>query len=287
MPDPTFANVAYGPHERNVIDLWQPASADPAPLYVYIHGGGFRGGDKRSISPVLLEEFLAAGVAVAATNYRFSEHAAYPAAMLDGKRAIQYLRSRAGEWNLDADRVAAGGGSAGSGIAFWLGFQPDLAEPQSDDPVARQSTALTCIASWQAQCSYAGPFIKSIISGGAWKHEVLLDFFRLTVEEFDSPRGKQIMKEVNFIDYAGPESPPVFLWYTTPDLPMTPDLDLGAGIHHPKFGQVLKEKLDRLGVECVLRQREHVPETPPDEIAPRFARELAAFVIRHLGVGSS
>ena len=54
MGEPTFQDVAYGDHERDVVDLYQADSKDPAPVYVYIHGGGFRGGDKASISQVLL-----------------------------------------------------------------------------------------------------------------------------------------------------------------------------------------------------------------------------------------
>jgi acetyl esterase/lipase len=61
--------------------------------------------------------------------------------MHDGARAVQYLRSRAKEWNLDPARVAATGGSAGAGISLWLAFHADLADPKSKDPVARQSDA--------------------------------------------------------------------------------------------------------------------------------------------------
>ena len=61
-PVPDHADVRYGPHERNVLDLWLTDSAEPAPLVIYYHGGGFRGGDKRSINPVLLRELLAAGM---------------------------------------------------------------------------------------------------------------------------------------------------------------------------------------------------------------------------------
>ena len=65
------------------------------------------------------------------------------------------------------------------------------------------------------------------------------------------------------------------------NVPVTPDLDPNAGIHHPKFGQVLKEKMDELGVECIVRFREDLPGLPQNEIGKRFHGELVEFVKRH------
>ena len=47
---PTHADVRYGEHERNVLDLYLAKSDKPTPLVLYIHGGGFRGGDKRTLN---------------------------------------------------------------------------------------------------------------------------------------------------------------------------------------------------------------------------------------------
>ena len=282
MQNPTLENVRYGPHDRNVLDLWHPGTRTPAPVYVFIHGGGFRGGDKSGFPEILRRGLLEAGIAVAAINYRLSDTAPYPAAMLDGVRAVQYIRSCAGEWGLDKVRLAAGGGSAGSGITFWMGFRPDFADPSSPDPVERESTRLTCIASWQAQCSYNPHFVRTIISGDCYKHEALVQFFQVPPEEFDTPRARHIFDEVDFIHFASAHSPAVFLWYVTPNLPMTPDLADGPGIHHPKFGFVLKERLDELGVTCELRTRENRPELSEEDAHRWFCQEQTAFLKQHL-----
>jgi hypothetical protein len=65
------------------------------------------------------------------------------------------------------------------------------------------------------------------------------------------------------------------LFYPQPNEPLPPNTDGGKHIHHPKFGFVLKEKLDALGVECVLRLRKDVPDkTPIDEFVAFFIAKL-------------
>src|SRR5262249_34910459 len=141
-PAPTHQDVKYGPHERNILDFWQAESKEPTPVLVSIHGGGFVQGDK-NVNPQLLKECLEAGISVAAINYRYSTQAIAPAPFRDGTRAIQFIRSKAKDWNLDPKRIAATGGSAGAGMSLWIGCHDDLADPKSDDPVLRQSTRLT------------------------------------------------------------------------------------------------------------------------------------------------
>src|SRR5262249_40374711 len=68
QPPPTFANVPYGDHPRQVLDFYQAQSSSPTPLVVYIHGGGWMNGDKARISTVDLKKLLAGGISVAAIN---------------------------------------------------------------------------------------------------------------------------------------------------------------------------------------------------------------------------
>ena len=70
LPAPDIANEHYGPHERNVLDLWKAKSDKPTPLVVYIHGGGFRAGSKETISPALLT-LLDKGISVINSNNQF------------------------------------------------------------------------------------------------------------------------------------------------------------------------------------------------------------------------
>ncbi|HKI20675.1 MAG TPA: alpha/beta hydrolase, partial [Isosphaeraceae bacterium] len=110
---PTYADVSYGPHPRNVLDFWKAAGQGPRPLLVYIHGGGWTGGDKKQDTKHY-QPFLDNGISCAAINYRLTGQAPLPAPVHDAARAIQFLRTQASEWNIDTKHIALTGGSAGA-----------------------------------------------------------------------------------------------------------------------------------------------------------------------------
>jgi acetyl esterase/lipase len=117
-----------------VLDLHLPApSAAPAPLVVFLHGGGWRLGTRRSFgpgfagwSPSPFQLLAGAGLAVASVDYRLSAEAVFPAQVDDVKAAVGWLRGRADELALDADRVATWGESAGGHLAAMAGLDPAL-----------------------------------------------------------------------------------------------------------------------------------------------------------------
>jgi acetyl esterase len=279
-PAPDVSNEKYGPHERNVLDLWKAKADAPTPLVVFIHGGGFRAGDKSNVSPLLLEHCLKAGISVAAINYRFSQHAPYPAPMLDGCRAVQFLRSKAKEWNLDPKRFGATGGSAGAGISLWLAFRDDLADPASADPVARESTRLSCAAVLGAQASYDPRWIEKHVGGRAHEHPALLPFYGLKADEVDTPKAHKLYEEAAPINFVTKDDPPVYLFYSEPKGPLPADAAPGQGIHHPNFGAALREKLDPLKVECVVRHSDDY-KGKANPGAERN-KEMVAFFVKHL-----
>ncbi len=247
---PTHADVKYGPHARNVLDFWQAESDAPAPLLVSIHGGGFRGGNK-SVSPALLKQCLDEGISVAAITYRLSSDAIAPAQFHDSARAIQFLRSKAKEWNIDPERVAATGGSAGAGISLWLGFHEDLAKSDAEDPVLRQSTRLSCMVVNNGQTSYDPRFIRELFPGtDTYKHSALAQLYDVDLDRLDDlPKEKYaLFEEVSSITHLTKDDAPAMLIYNRPvDANVT---NQGIGIHHGKFGVVLKEKMDALGIRC-------------------------------------
>lgn len=246
-PAPDLMDEKYGPHERNVLDLWKAKSDTPTPLVIFIHGGGFLNGSKDYAKAALIKGCLKQGLSVAAINYRYSSQAPFPAPFLDAARAIQYLRFKSKEWNLDPARFGATGGSAGGGMSLWLGFHDDLADPKSDDPVLRQSTRLQAVFAVAAQCSYDPRWIREHIGGRAHEHVAIAKLYGLPPEDADSPKAHALYDEAAAIRHLTRDDPPVCLTYEGPDPPSN---RVGAGIHSPKFGEILKSEMDKLGIPC-------------------------------------
>ncbi len=275
---PDLANEKYGPHERNVLDLWKAKSDKPTPLVVFIHGGGFSAGSKAALTPALLDGCLKAGISVMAINYRLSPEFHFPAHYMDSARAIQFARLHAKQWNIDPKRVAATGGSAGAGTSLWIGFHDDMADPKSDDPVLRQSTRLTCMAVNAAQCSYDPRDIAKWIGEAAAKHPALEGFFGITPEERDTPKAYKRYEAASAINFLTRDDPPVYAFYNEARGPLPADAKPGQGIHHINFGFKLKERMDKLGIECTIRHQ--------DEGA-NAAKEETEFFVKHFGLGKS
>jgi acetyl esterase/lipase len=234
------------------MDLWLAKSEKPTPLLVSIHGGGFNSGD-RGVDYRLLPGCLKSDISVAAITYRLSGEAKAPAQFLDSARAVQFIRSKAKEWNLDPSRIAATGSSAGAGISLWLAFHDDLANPTSDDPVLRQSTRLTSAVTYDGQTSYDPRFIRELSPGTeTYKNGALAMLFDVDLNKLEQlPDAKHhLFEEVSPLHDLTKDDAPVLLIYTRKfDTPL-PKPDPGVGIHHPLFGKALKKKMDAVGIEC-------------------------------------
>lgn len=246
-PSPTYANVRYGPHERNILDFWQAKSDRPTPVVVSIHGGGFRRLNK-SVRNEILDVCLANGISVAAISYRYSTQAIAPAPFLDSARAVQFLRSRAKEWHIAKEHFGGTGGSAGAGMVLWLGFHDDLADPDNADPVLRESSRLSCMAVINSQTSYDPRFIKALFPPNAPlpAEDALADLFGMkTMNDFESapPEKVRLFEEVSPIHHLTRDDGPVLMIY-----PLR--MDAPPDIHHPLFGMRLKEKMDALKIPC-------------------------------------
>jgi acetyl esterase/lipase len=253
---PDHADVPYGPHERNRLDIWLADSDAPTPLVVHFHGGGFRSGDKRSFKRKLLKGLLAKGVSVASVNYRLSATAAYPAQMHDGARALQFLRQHAARYNIDPKRIAATGVSAGGGISLWLAFHDDMADPQGRDPIARQSTRVRAVVAYETQTTYDPREIMALFNTSRIDGALIPFFGMRSAEDVDDPRYHPLFHDASSINHLTGDDVPVMLYYSQADKPLKPDSHGGEHIHHPRFGHLLKAKMDRLGIECVMKLRD-------------------------------
>jgi len=128
--DPTYRNLRYSKEfDRSVLDLWAVKGKKPAPLVVYFHGGGFKGGDKSFFSrSSMLRRHYPKGVAFASVNYPFLVHVDkdYLKIMKHCAEAVRFLQTGAKKYNLDTDRISLSGGSAGALIACYVGHAEKL-----------------------------------------------------------------------------------------------------------------------------------------------------------------
>lgn len=249
---PTHANVSYGPHSANVLDFWQAEGEGPRPLFVYIHGGGWIGGTKK-IAPKRLQPFLDKGISCASIEYRLTGVAPLPAPVHDAARAIQFIRSKATEWNIKSDRIALTGGSAGACTSMWILLHDDLADPDAKDPVLRQSTRVTAAAVAGGQTSIDPKVIEGWLGPNVLKHNMIN---RAVGEKTiagaleNYKKHEALYKEFSPYNHLDGKDPPLLMTYGS-DMTL-PSKNAGHGIHHPVYGVKMKEKADRLGHECHL-----------------------------------
>lgn len=125
----TFATYqdAGGQTQELKLELLVPSSASPVPVVVWIHGGGWFSGSRLPI-PAGVSDLCSKGYAVASVDYRLSGTALWPAQIQDVKGAVRWLRARAATYNLDPDRFAAWGTSAGAHLASMLGTAGDAGQ---------------------------------------------------------------------------------------------------------------------------------------------------------------
>lgn len=234
--EPTEKNVAYdNGHSSQVLDFYRAKSETPSPAMIYIHGGGWRAGSKDRIPRFLTKMLIEGGISVVSVEYRFTDVAVHPAQVNDCIRAIQYVRSKAKEWNIDPDRIGVTGGSAGGHLSLWVALHDDMANPGSEDPIERESSRVACAV------GFAGPTDWSLLGKIEHKHPA---YRQLLGYEPGTPAGEMDAEkkaDVSPITYASADDPPILIVHG--------DADDVVPIEH---GEDLDEKLDAMGADSEL-----------------------------------
>lgn len=262
-PEPTFYDVSYGPHPKQVMHFWQAKSNKPTPVLMFIHGGGWTAGGRMNGVVKMLPTMLEKGISVASVEYRFINEATADGVtppvkgpLSDAARALQFLRSQAGAWNIDKTRIAASGGSAGACSSLWLAFHPDMADPKSEDPVARESTRLLCAAVTGAQTTLDPAQMKewtpnSRYGGHAFGFAGDPSAKLSQFDEFLAKRETILPWIAEYSPYAlvTADDAPVYLFYAAPPALGKPEKD---PTHTSNFGVKLQEQCLANKVECEL-----------------------------------
>ncbi|EDM28057.1 probable lipase/esterase [Lentisphaera araneosa HTCC2155] len=256
---PTLADVKYGPHKRDLMNLWLVETDKPLGVLVHIHGGGWVGGDKANEQhPNVFQNHYHT---ISISYPLVSSGDIQPAMANSTARAIQFIRYKAKEWKIDPDRILLTGGSAGAASSMWLAAHDDMADPNSEDPIARQSTRVAGALAGGGQTTLDPFLIERRIGPETLKHGMLYKpFGGENIEELKKnweSKYKAFSNKYTALSHISKDDPPMFLTYKDAEVPAR---DPGHGIHHGMFGLMLKEKADKVGAKVYVQCKGHTPE---------------------------
>ena len=239
VPDYDLAYVTDG-HERQKLDLYLPEghdeTAEPLPLVIWVHGGGWRSGSKRVCTPVRAG-FVGRGFAVASVGYRLTDAAPFPAQIEDCRAAVRYLRAHADEYNLNANQIGAWGGSAGGHLVALLGTA-------ADEKGFDVGENLDQSARVQAVCDYYGPSdFAAFVAGPGQQNRGKSPTSTLGML-FGGPftEKQELAKKASPIEYVSKDDPPFYILHGDAD--KTVPLDQSERLH---------AALKKAGVETTLK----------------------------------
>ena len=217
-------DVEYGrAGERSLkLDLYQPAkpAAEKLPVIVWIHGGGWRGGNKSSGSNLVrfVETGNYVGVSV---GYRLSGEAVWPAQIHDCKAAIRWVRANAEEYGIDPDRIGLWGSSAGGHLVSLLGTSSDIKALDGDNGSPGVSSRVACVV------DYCGPSQMTV-----FKHPAVMQLF-------GSPEAHKAHSEAaSPAAHVTKDDPPILIVHGTKD-----------GTVPISQAELFHEKLNKAGVD--------------------------------------
>jgi acetyl esterase/lipase len=252
---PTYKDVRYGKYSSNRLDIYLAASKQPAPVLVYFHGGAFAGGDKEKIQQALLKQAIGNQISVISVNYRlssekdyafkYSKSTPYPPAFQDAVRAVQFIRHNAEKYNIDKQRLAVCGGSAGGGIALWLAFCHDLAKPSAVDLVERESTKPLVVVALYAQATYDQEYISKNMIYDGYRIVWINRLFKMSTRQLRDPSTKAMRKAISPLELVdASDQVKVFMCLGGEDK-VTADMEQGKFVHNLIFYRELEKKLKR------------------------------------------
>ena len=153
MPNPVYrlSDIPFlGAHRKEKLDLFFPSGPKrpDRPAVVFIHGGGFTGGDKAEYrSASVSADLCRAGYVVVSCNYVLGpkdKPGVWPQNIADCRNAVRWVRAHAKELGVNPDKIAVAGGSAGGYLALMVGLSDDKTGP-GGDPAAKVSAKVSAV----------------------------------------------------------------------------------------------------------------------------------------------
>jgi acetyl esterase/lipase len=205
--DVVYGDAGNRPLKLDLV-LPKAKSDSPRPLIVFIHGGGWRAGDKAGgVGRVI--PFVATGNYVGASvGYRLSGEAVWPAQIHDCKAAIRWLRANAKKYGIDPARIGVWGGSAGGHLVNMLGTSGDVKELEGNCGSPEQSSRVSCVVPFCGPTNFLAP---RRFEGGRRPSAVDLLLGGKIEEKQD------LAKQASPITYVSKDDPPFLIVHGTAD----------------------------------------------------------------------
>jgi len=205
-------NIAY--REGNdawKLDLAMPSERADSPraAIVFIHGGGWRNGDKRAggfLNPTL--GYAAKGYVCVTINYRLATVAGpsqISRCIEDVKNAVRWLRANAAKYNIDPNRIGATGNSAGAHLSVMLGLCPQDAGLEGDGPYQDYSSAVQAVAASATPTSFLIPM-----------SDRARERFEQASQQADEEQ-LAMARKISPITYVNADAPPMLLFHEESD----------------------------------------------------------------------
>jgi acetyl esterase/lipase len=255
----SIRNESYGNAEPNRFDMFVPKSEKPTPLVIWIHGGGFVMGDKAGVIQSRREDvlyFLKNNVAFATLNYCYAKQndsLGVEACLKDIQTALQYIRHHASRFNIDKNRIACYGISAGAGSSLYLALHDDLAV-KNDTSLLGESTRITCAGALATQATYDVfrwiDYIPGMDSAFARAKEPTNDaaakFYGYPTYEAFEPHRAKMTHDLDMLRMISSDDPPVYVMNLQKDLLPR---DMNTVQHHRAHALILDKYLKMENVE--------------------------------------
>ena len=158
-------NVSYGPHPRNVLDVYWDTDYKNAPIVFTIHGGGFKQGDKSYCNKAMQQLYMAKGCIVVSPNYRLKKEGSSVTkddCALDAAMAVAQIQANAGKYGGDPTRIVSSGASAGGYISAWIAYQKKWDWPAT----AKYKPKKLNIVGWFGNSPYLPPALINQVAAG-------------------------------------------------------------------------------------------------------------------------
>lgn len=257
-------NLAYveNGHAQQKLDLYLPAQPK-GPLLVWIHGGGWIGGTKDKPPGLAL---VKNGVAVASVEYRFSQHAIFPAQIEDCKAAIRWLRAHAKEYGYRDDMVAGWGASAGGHLVALLAVTGQVKDFDVGANL-EQSSAIQCGIDWFGPSDFPAydPNLPTPMVQRENPDSVLAKLFGGIVSE-----KLELAKRASPVTWVTKSAAPLLIMQGTAD-PLVP----------PDQSQRLNDKLKSVGADVTLDIIEGAGHGGPQFVTQEKLKMIMEFLTKH------